>query len=163
MIFTAKNIVLKSHLSKQWFLNFWFVDCLSENGAAVQEALLAKTGQKTVPSVFVSGKHLGGSSDTENASKDGRLQQLLSGNTSDYDYDLFVVGGGSGGLACAKVILFILLYWKGKTEGFEAEELHWFCHILHSTILKHFKKCLKEIKGCKHYDMNVKATFLQDF
>lgn len=83
---------------------------LLENGAAVQEALMSKTGQKTVPNVFVSGKHVGGASDTESALKDGRLAQLLAGNTAEYDYDLFVVGGGSGGLACAKVCLLVLLY-----------------------------------------------------
>lgn len=35
------------------------------------------------------------------AHKDGSLQQLLSGEK--YDYDLIVIGGGSGGLACSKV------------------------------------------------------------
>ena len=77
----------------------------SANGAEIQEALLAKTGQKTVPNVFVANKHLGGASDTEAAFKDGRLMQLLSGDETQYDYDLFVVGGGSGGLACSKVCL----------------------------------------------------------
>lgn len=72
------------------------------NGPEIQTVLLAKTGQKTVPNVFISGKHLGGSSDTEAALKDGRLQQLLSGDTTEYNYDVFVVGGGSGGLACSK-------------------------------------------------------------
>ncbi|XP_066925765.1 thioredoxin reductase 1, cytoplasmic-like [Clytia hemisphaerica] len=75
---------------------------LEANGAEIQEALLAKTGQKTVPNVFVANKHLGGASDTEAAFKEGRLTQLLSGDDKEYDYDLFVVGGGSGGLACSK-------------------------------------------------------------
>lgn len=35
------------------------------------------------------------------AHEDGSLQQLLSGES--YDYDLIVIGGGSGGLACSKV------------------------------------------------------------
>lgn len=77
------------------------------NGAEIQNALLAKTGQKTVPNVFVGGKHVGGASDTEAAFKDGSLQGLLAGDVSEYDYDLFVVGGGSGGLACSKVCLFV--------------------------------------------------------
>lgn len=38
------------------------------------------------------------------AHKDGSLQQLLSGEKEAYDYDLIVIGGGSGGLACSKVI-----------------------------------------------------------
>ena len=37
------------------------------------------------------------------AHKDGSLQQLLSGENEAYDYDLIVIGGGSGGLACSKV------------------------------------------------------------
>ena len=90
------NCILYISFVKQFLL-------LLANGAEVQEALLAKTGQKTVPNVFVGGKHLGGASDTEAAFKDGRLQGLLAGDVSDYDYDLFVVGGGSGGLACSKV------------------------------------------------------------
>lgn len=39
------------------------------------------------------------------AHKDGVLQQLLSGDNEVYDYDLIVIGGGSGGLACSKVKL----------------------------------------------------------
>lgn len=75
---------------------------LVENGDAIQEILLAKTGQKTVPNTFINGLHLGGASDAEAAFKDGRLQQMLLGDSTTYDYDLFVVGGGSGGLACSK-------------------------------------------------------------
>lgn len=75
---------------------------LVENGDAIQEALLAKTGQKTVPNTFIGGVHLGGCSDTEAANADGRLKELLKGENKSYDYDLFVIGGGSGGLACSK-------------------------------------------------------------
>ena len=75
---------------------------LVENGEAIQKTLLEKSGQETVPNTFINGVHLGGASDTEEALKDGRLQQLLSGDTANYDFDLFVVGGGSGGLACSK-------------------------------------------------------------
>lgn len=75
---------------------------LVENGEAIQQTLLEKTGQKTVPNTFINGNHLGGASDAEAALKDGRLQEMLSGDNTKYDYDLFVIGGGSGGLACSK-------------------------------------------------------------
>ena len=71
------------------------------NGDAIQSSLLAMTNQKTVPNVFINQKHLGGCSDTEKAFADGTLAAMLEGQ--NYDYDVFVVGGGSGGLACSKV------------------------------------------------------------
>lgn len=42
-------------------------------------------------------------SSSSQAHKDGVLQQLLCGENKVYDYDLIVIGGGSGGLACSKV------------------------------------------------------------
>ncbi|XP_030632148.1 thioredoxin reductase 3 isoform X2 [Chanos chanos] len=75
---------------------------LMEDGAHYQELLLEMTGQKTVPSVFVNKKHIGGCDKTVQAHRDGLLQQLLSGEAETYDYDLVVIGGGSGGLACSK-------------------------------------------------------------
>jgi glutaredoxin 3 len=46
-------------------------------GDAIQQALLDKTGQRTVPSVFVAGQHIGGNSETQQAHKSGKLAQLL--------------------------------------------------------------------------------------
>lgn len=39
------------------------------------------------------------------AYQDGSLQKLLGDNqiTEPYEYDLIIIGGGSGGLACSKV------------------------------------------------------------
>lgn len=76
-----------------------------------QEALNAKTGQRTVPNVFVRGKHIGGCDDTFKAFRENRLMAILAGEEAEtgdagraYDYDLIVIGGGSGGLAASKVI-----------------------------------------------------------
>ncbi|EJK59906.1 hypothetical protein THAOC_19811 [Thalassiosira oceanica] len=48
-----------------------------EDGAAIQGALLDISGQRTVPNVFVKGKHLGGNDDTQAAARTGKLQELL--------------------------------------------------------------------------------------
>ena len=80
-----------------------------EDGGDIQDALLQKTGQKTVPSVFVNGVHIGGCDKTFEANQSGHLQFLLTKSqpevedTAQYDYDLVVIGGGSGGLAASKV------------------------------------------------------------
>ena len=66
-----------------------------------------------MPNVFVNGHHLGGCDNTLAAHADGRLAHLLNQSASSssssshesdvkYDYDLAVIGGGSGGLACSK-------------------------------------------------------------
>lgn len=47
------------------------------NGSSIQEALHQITGQRTVPNVFVRGKHVGGNDDSQHAFKTGRLSELL--------------------------------------------------------------------------------------
>lgn len=74
-----------------------------ENGAALQAALLEVSGQRTVPNVYINGQHIGGCDDTLKAHSDGKLLPLISGDDGEeYEYDLIVIGGGSGGLAAAK-------------------------------------------------------------
>ena len=46
-------------------------------GGDVQNELLKITGQRTVPNVFVKGKHLGGNDDTQRAAADGTISQML--------------------------------------------------------------------------------------
>jgi hypothetical protein len=65
--------------------------------------LFERTGQKTVPNVFVQKTHLGGYDNTQSAQKGGRLATLLKKTSTEsdsatYDYDLIVIGGGSGGI-----------------------------------------------------------------
>eukprot|EP00339_Tiarina_fusa_P003520 CAMPEP_0117033022 /NCGR_PEP_ID=MMETSP0472-20121206/23625_1 /TAXON_ID=693140 ORGANISM="Tiarina fusus, Strain LIS" /NCGR_SAMPLE_ID=MMETSP0472 /ASSEMBLY_ACC=CAM_ASM_000603 /LENGTH=101 /DNA_ID=CAMNT_0004741821 /DNA_START=68 /DNA_END=373 /DNA_ORIENTATION=+ len=48
-----------------------------DDGPAFAIALFKMTGQKTVPSVFIKGQHLGGNDDTQAAAKDGKLKELL--------------------------------------------------------------------------------------
>lgn len=46
-----------------------------EDGAALQDALEEITGQRSVPNIFISQKHIGGNSDLQ--SKKGQLNGLL--------------------------------------------------------------------------------------
>ncbi|XP_008069852.1 thioredoxin reductase 3 isoform X2 [Carlito syrichta] len=72
-----------------------------DDGTKVQEMLSEITNQKTVPNIFVNKVHVGGCDRTFQAHQSGLLQKLLQEDAA-HDYDLIVIGGGSGGLACAK-------------------------------------------------------------
>jgi glutaredoxin 3 len=48
-----------------------------DDGADIQAALGEMTGQRTVPSVFIAGKHLGGNSEVQTANGSGALKELL--------------------------------------------------------------------------------------
>lgn len=77
-----------------------------ENGADIQATLKEMTGQRTVPNVFINKTHIGGCDDTLQLHKDGKLHEAVAANAEKpeetYDYDLIVIGGGSGGLAASK-------------------------------------------------------------
>ncbi|KAF8195130.1 thioredoxin-like protein, partial [Pholiota molesta] len=48
-----------------------------KDGSAIQDYLYEKTGQRTVPSVFVGSKHIGGNDDTQAAFRSGELPKLI--------------------------------------------------------------------------------------
>ncbi|QSL65931.1 hypothetical protein MERGE_003068 [Pneumocystis wakefieldiae] len=48
-----------------------------ENGPEIQEFLYEMTSQKTVPNIFIKGKHVGGNSDLEALRARGELKSLL--------------------------------------------------------------------------------------
>jgi glutaredoxin 3 len=48
------------------------------DGHAIQNELLTMTGQRTVPNVFVGGKHIGGNDDVHAAARSGELQEMLN-------------------------------------------------------------------------------------
>lgn len=50
---------------------------LHPKGADIQKALLDKTGQRTVPNVFIKGQHIGGSDALQAAQTSGRLASLF--------------------------------------------------------------------------------------
>ncbi|CAN6163216.1 unnamed protein product [Urochloa humidicola] len=54
-----------------------------EDGSEIQDALLDIVGKRTVPQVFVNGKHLGGSDDTVEAYESGKLAKLLNIGVKD--------------------------------------------------------------------------------
>jgi len=74
----------------------------SGDGAAVQAALLEKTGQRTVPNVFINGKHVGGHDDTMKLAGEEKLLPMINADNHNFDYDIVVIGGGSGGLSASK-------------------------------------------------------------
>ena len=49
-----------------------------KDGPEIQAALLEMTGQKTVPSIFVNGKHVGGCDATLAAIASGEFQKMLA-------------------------------------------------------------------------------------
>ncbi|KAG6594793.1 Glutaredoxin-C3 [Cucurbita argyrosperma subsp. argyrosperma] len=51
---------------------------LRDDGPQIQSVLLDLTGRRTVPQIFVNGKHIGGADDLKAAVASGQLQKLLA-------------------------------------------------------------------------------------
>ncbi|KAK2714478.1 hypothetical protein QYM36_008885 [Artemia franciscana] len=84
-----------------------------------------------INSVFIAGNHVGGYDATLSALKSGRLEALLNFRASKdqqedgeldatYDYDLVVIGGGSGGSAASKEAAFL-----GKKSRNDSHAFGW--------------------------------------
>ncbi|KAL3645061.1 Monothiol glutaredoxin-S12, chloroplastic [Castilleja foliolosa] len=54
------------------------LDQLGPQGSEVQKSLEVLTGQRTVPNVFIGGKHIGGCTDTIELHQKGELESMLS-------------------------------------------------------------------------------------
>lgn len=72
---------------------------LKKNGAEYQAMLKDITGRTSVPLVFFRGDFLGGCDDVMAIDDETIVRKA---NEMKYDYDMVVIGGGSGGLALAK-------------------------------------------------------------
>lgn len=70
------------------------------NGLKLYEALQKKVGRTSVPQIFVAGQSIGGCDDMLAMDKAGELMPKIRGH--NFEYDLIVIGGGSGGLAASK-------------------------------------------------------------
>lgn len=72
---------------------------LEPNMSDLQDALVEKSGQRSVPNIFINQRHVGGCDDTLKAHAEGTLLPMIA---NKFEYDLVVIGGGSGGLAASK-------------------------------------------------------------
>jgi glutaredoxin 3 len=55
------------------------LDLMADNdGPLIQQELLQRTGQRTVPNVFIGTKHIGGNSDFQQLVAEGKLTELLN-------------------------------------------------------------------------------------
>ncbi len=86
---------------------------LIDNGAKIEDVLETFAGgQRSGTYVFINGKYIGGCDSITTMYSNGDLAHtLLTGQKQrddfdpghTYQYDVAVIGGGSGGLACSKV------------------------------------------------------------
>jgi cysteine synthase A len=56
-------------------------------GGKIRKAIEAQTGLKTIPQIYIGGKHVGGATDLFDGMKDGSVQALLEGNGVTWNQD----------------------------------------------------------------------------
>jgi cysteine synthase A len=54
-------------------------------GGKIRKAIEQRTGLKTIPQIYVGGKHIGGASEIFDACRDGSLSKLLADNSVSWD------------------------------------------------------------------------------
>ena len=54
-------------------------------GGKIRKAIEAQTGLKTIPQIYIGGKHVGGASDLFDGMKDGSIQALLEVNGVEWN------------------------------------------------------------------------------
>jgi glutaredoxin 3 len=70
---------LKAEMGDTWSLGIVQLNDLpEEDGSVTQMELLTKTGQKTVPNIFIHRKHVGGNSQLVELHESGDLRTMLS-------------------------------------------------------------------------------------
>ncbi|KAF5092726.1 hypothetical protein D0Z03_002724 [Geotrichum reessii] len=58
-------------------LEIFEIDTMGQEGRDIQDELYEITGQRTVPNIFIGGKHVGGNSDLQALEASGKLRDLL--------------------------------------------------------------------------------------
>lgn len=62
----------------QFTKNFYIIELDQEsNGSEIQNYLKEKTGQNTVPNIFIDHKHIGGNSDLSSLKSSGKLKNMI--------------------------------------------------------------------------------------